>query len=77
MPRKGTKLSPEAAEKQAAAIRAWQLENMQNLSIALRKGKRDAYKQLAARRGTSVAGMIQAYMDEECRKEGIPLPERE
>lgn len=69
MPRKGTVLSPAAQAKQAAAIKAWHAANTENLSVCVRKGKRDAYKRLAAARGVSVAGMIQAYMDEEYEKE--------
>ena len=69
MPRKGTKLSPEAAQKQRAAIAAWHGEKIENLSIGLRKGKRAAYKQLAAARGTSVSSLIQTYMDAEYEKE--------
>lgn len=71
MPRKGTKLTPEAAAKNNAAITRWKLENTENLSICLRKGKRDAYKKLAAIRGVSVSSMIQDYMDAECRAVGI------
>lgn len=69
MPRKGTNLSPEAKEKNQKAITAWKIENMENLSIGLRKGKREKYKRLAAARGLSVSGMIQQYMDAEYRKE--------
>ena len=69
MPRKGTKLSPDAAKKQSAAIAAWHEEKIENLSIGLRKGKREAYKKLAAARGTSVSKMIQTYMDSEYEKE--------
>ena len=76
MPRKGTQLSPEAAAKNAASITRWKAENIENLTIGLRKGKRDAYKRLAALRGTSVAALIQNYMDNECVKAGIALPER-
>lgn len=65
MPRKGAKLSPEAKAQQAEAIKAWKLANIENLSIGLRRGKRDAYKRLAAARSTSVSAMIQDYMDAE------------
>lgn len=65
MPRKGANLSPAAKAKQDAAIKAWHRDNLENLSVSVRKGKRDAYKRLAAARGVSVAGMIQAYMDAE------------
>ena len=69
MPRKGTKLSSEADAKNKEAIRRWKLENIENLSVGLRKGKRDAYKRLAEARGTSVSNMIQSYMDAEYEKE--------
>lgn len=69
MPRKGANLSPEAKEKNQKAITAWKIENMENLSIGLRKGKREKYKRLAAARGLSVSGMIQQYMDAEFIKE--------
>ena len=69
MPRKGARLSPEAAAKQAEQIAAYHAEHYENLSICLKKGKRDAYKRLAAARGESVSGMIQAFMDEEYRRE--------
>lgn len=73
MPRRGTKLSPDAAQRNNEAIARWKAENIENLSIGLRKGKRDAYKRIAAARGTSVSAMIQTYMDEECRKSGIEI----
>ena len=73
MPRKGTNLSPEAAAKNADAISRWHVANYENLSVCLRKGKRDAYKRLAAIRGTSVSAMIQSYLDAECRKENIDI----
>ena len=73
MPRRGTNLSPEAAAKQSDAIKRWHIENYENMSVCLRKGKRDAYKQLAAIRGTSVSAMIQGYLDEQCRAEGIQI----
>lgn len=73
MPRKGVKMSPAAIANQNAAIARWKVEHTDNLSISLRKGKREAYKKLAELRGSSVSGMIQAYMDAECAKEGIPL----
>lgn len=69
MPRKGANLSPEAKKKNQKAITAWKIENMENLSIGLRKGKREKYKRLAAARGLSVSGMIQQYMDAEYKKE--------
>lgn len=51
MPRKGVKMSPKAIENQNAAIARWKVEHTDNLSISLRKGKREAYKRLAELRG--------------------------
>lgn len=75
MPRKGTVLSASAKGKNDRAIKRWKTEHYENLSIGLRNGKRDAYKKLAETRGTSVSAMIQNYLDDECRKAGIELPE--
>ena len=69
MPRKGTKLSPEAAKRQAESIAAYHAEHYANLSLHLLKKKREAYKRLADARGESVSGMIQRYMDAEYFKE--------
>lgn len=74
MPRKGTSLSPSAKAKNQQAIVRWKLEHTENLSVSLRKGKRDAYKRLAAMRGTSVSALIQDHLDGLCRDAGIPLP---
>lgn len=75
MPRKGVKMSPEAVKKNNEAIAKWKVEHTDNLSVSVRKGKREAYKRLAQLRGTSVSAMIQEFMDAECRKEGLELPE--
>lgn len=77
MPRKGVKMSPKAIENQNKAIARWKVEHTDNLSLSLRKGKREAYKKLAELRGTSVSKMIQDYMDGECEREGIPLTPQE
>lgn len=69
MPRHGTKLSPVAAERQAEAIAAYHSEHYENLSIHLKKGKRDAWKRLAEARGASMSAMIQNFMDGEYRRE--------
>ena len=71
MPRKGTKLSPEAAERQQASIKAWHAENTEKIIFAVRKGKREKYKALAACRGISLSKLIQDYLDAECESEGI------
>ncbi len=77
MPRKGVKMSPDAIANQNRAIARWKVEHTDNLSVSLRKGKREAYKRLAELRGTSVSKMIQDYMDKECQREGIPLTPQE
>ena len=69
MPRKGTRLSPEAEKRNADAIAAYHAQHYENLSITMRKGKRDAWKRLAEARGESVSGMIQRYMDSEYEKQ--------
>ena len=71
MPRKGTNLSEDAEAKQREAIKAWHRENTVAITFRVRKEKQPRYKALAARRGVSLSGMIQAYLDGECEKEGI------
>ena len=75
MPRKGSKLSPEAQERQKAATEAWHRENTEVLkfSIRVKSGCSGAYKQLAAARGTSLTRIIKDYLDEQCRLEGIDV----
>ena len=74
MPRKGAKVTPRAKASTDAAIARWKAENIENLSLGLRKGKRDAYKRLAEKLGTSVSALIQNYMDGLCQENGIDLP---
>jgi len=75
MPRKGSRPpSPEVKAKNDAAIAAWHAKNVENLSIGLRKGKRDAYKRLAEKLGTSVSALVQTHLDALCRENGIDLP---
>lgn len=71
MPRKGAKLSAEAQARQLEAIKAWHKEHTVAVSFRIRKEKHPLYKELAARRGVSLSGMIQAYLDAECEKEGL------
>ena len=73
MAKRGVNLSPNAARRQAESIAAYHAEHYENLSLHLRKGKRDAWKRLAESRGTSMSTMIQAYMDTEYEREfGAP-----
>lgn len=71
MPRRGAKLSPEAAERQRQAIKSWQAEHTVNVSIRWRKEDAARYKALAARRGMSFSGLLKEYLDAECEKEGL------
>lgn len=73
MPRRGTKLSEAAAEKNNEAIKRWHNENTTVIKFSIRvpKGRETAYKELAAARGTSLTAIIREYLDAECEKEGI------
>ena len=71
MPRAGTKETPETKAKTAEAIKAWHAENTTKIIFRVRKEKHPRYKELAARRGKSLSGLIQEYLDGECEKEGI------
>lgn len=73
MPRKGVKMSDEAKKKNAEAIRRWQKDHTEALSIRVRKEKADAYRELAHRRGQSLSSIIWQHLDSECRKEGIAV----
>lgn len=73
MPKRGTVLSPEAIANNAHAIARWKKANIDNLSIGVRKGKREAYKQLAEVRGTTLSRLVQDYLDAECAREGIEI----
>ncbi len=71
MPRKGVTVSPQAAEKNKKAIARWKKENVETISFQVRKGERDRYKALAARRGKSLNGLIRELLDAEDKK-GAP-----
>lgn len=73
MPRKGVNLSDEAKKNNVAAIRRWQKEHTEALSIRVRREKANAYRELAKRRGQSLSSLIWQYLDAECEKEGIPI----
>lgn len=66
-------MSDAAKAKNAAAIRRWQKEHTEALSIRVRREKADAYRELAKRRGQSLASIIWQYLDAECEKEGIAI----
>lgn len=69
MPRKGTKLSPEAAARQAAGIARWKKENIETINVQVHKGERQKYHDLARSRGTTLSRMILDYLDGELEKE--------
>ena len=71
MPRKGTKLSPEARAKNAEASKRWRAENRVQLSVLLTPEARERYHRLADARGTTVGTMIKTYLDGECEKERL------
>ena len=75
MPRKGTRLSPEAAEKQAAAVRAWHEEHTEivKFSIRVNKGCSGAFRELARRRGQSLTAIVRDYLKSQCEAEGIDV----
>lgn len=68
MPRKGVKLSPEAAARQAEAIRNWQKENTSIINIRVRKEKHEVYRQMAQRIGKPLATIIREYLDSICEE---------
>lgn len=75
MPRKGTKLSPEAQIKQTAATQAWHQEYTEviKFSVRLPKGRGSAYRELAAATGRSLTSIVKEHLDEDCRKAGIAI----
>ena len=68
MPRKGVKLSPEAAARQAAAVRKWQKEKTSVLNVRVRKEKHEEYRQMAQRIGKPLATIIREYLDSLCEE---------
>ena len=64
-------MSEAAQAKNREAIKAWHKEHTVAITFRVRKEKQPLYKELAARRGNSLSGMIQAYLDAESEKEGI------
>jgi len=75
MPRKGANVSPEAKARNAAATARWHTENTEviKFSIRVKKGCSGAYRELAQKRGQSLASIIKTYLDGECRSEGIDV----
>lgn len=59
----------EASKK---ATMKYQKTNYDQLAIRIQKGKREEYKQLAERKGESLAGLIVRLLEEELKKETAP-----
>ena len=75
MPRRGTKLSPEAKARQDSATAAWHAENTEviKFSVRLPKGRGNAYRELAKARSQSLTSIVKDYLDSECAKAGIEI----
>lgn len=75
MPRKGARLSPDAAERQREAIKSWHDKNTEVLkfSVRVRAGCQDAYRELAHRKGVSLTSLIRDYLNALCAEEGIDV----
>lgn len=56
-------------ESHNKANQRYQNKVYDRLAIRIPKGKREEYKQLAERRGESLAGMIMRLLEEEMKKE--------
>lgn len=71
MPRKGAKLSPEAQKKQREAIARWKSEHMASVTVTVRKERAAAYREMAARRGTTLRAIILEHLDKLVEEEGL------
>ena len=60
-------------QAQNRATQKYIKENLEIVSFRVRKGKRKAYNDLAAKRGLSLSNMLETYLDGECEKENIPI----
>lgn len=60
-------------ESQKKATVKYQKENLEIVSFRVRKGKRQAYNDLAKKKGTHLSTILETYLDNECEKENIPI----
>lgn len=75
MPARKPNRSPESMAKRIAYSDAWQREHYDRIVLQVPKGRKDVYKQLAARRATSMSGLIVGLLDRELaelKKEDAP-----
>ena len=54
------------------ASQKYNKKTYEQLAIRIQKGKREEYKQLAERKGESLAGLIVRLLEEELKKEKAP-----
>lgn len=52
------------SEAQIRAVRKWEKENAERLTLSLRKGTKERWKQLAAAKNMSLTGMISRAVEE-------------
>jgi len=60
-------------DAQKKATNDYQKKTLEIVSFRVKKGKRAAYNELAQKKHTSLSNMLESYLDEECKKENIPI----
>lgn len=60
-------------ESQKKATVKYQKENLEIVSFRVRKGKRQAYNDLAKKKEKPLSTILETYLDNECEKENIPI----
>ena len=60
-------------DAQKKATNNYQKQNLEIVSFRVKKGKRQAYNDLAQKKGISLSNMLETYLDNECEKENIPI----
>lgn len=58
-------------KSQIKATAKYNQKNYDVVSVRIKKGKKEKYKQLADSKGVSLAQLVQSVLDEECKKAGI------
>ena len=58
-------------KSQIKATAKYNQKNYDVVSVRIKKGKKDKYKQLADSKGVSFAQLVQSVLDEECEKAGL------
>ena len=60
-------------QAQNRATQKYQKENLEIVSFRVKKGKRNAYNELAKVRNVHLSNLLESYLDQECEKENIPI----